>query len=369
MTRILYDHQNFSEQKYGGITRYFAGLMNGIKKHPDFEFQLGALISNNHYLKNEKLPLENALMRAMVNAKPSRIYKWNKSYSKHLIKKGNFDVFHPTYFNPYFLKLIKKPYVLTIHDMIFEVLPEYFELGDPLPLNKKVLAESASALIAISEATKKDLINVLNIAPEKIRVIHHGLDLQAPLETEEIPGLPENYILFVGLRSNYKNFFRFLKAAAELLSEYKDLHIVCAGGGPFKVADSLAIERLHLEKRCIQMDVSDAQLNYLYQQAMVFAFPSLYEGFGYPLLEAFKAGAPVVASNTSCFPEIGGDAVSYFDPYDTGSIYKSLADMISDANMCSNYIQKGNERLKQFPIEKQVEQTLTLYKDVAEAKI
>ena len=367
MTRILYDHQNFSEQKFGGITRYFAGLMEGVKQHPDFSYQLGALISNNHYVRQEKLPFENSFMRPVFDAKPSRIYKWNKVYSKRLIKKGDFDVFHPTYFNPYFQNLIQKPFVLTIHDMIFEVLPEYFALDDPLPYQKKLLSEKAAALIAISESTRTDLINILNIPPEKIRVIHHGLNLNKPLVMEQIANLPENYILFVGLRSHYKNFFRFLDAAAGLLHEFKDLHIVCAGGGPFKVADTLAIERQHLQKRCIQMDVSDAQLNYLYRQAMVFAFPSLYEGFGYPLLEAFKAGCPVTASNTSCFPEIGGEAVAYFNPFDTAGIYNSLKNVITDSEQCGDLISRGNERLKMFPVEKQVEQTLALYKEVSVA--
>jgi glycosyltransferase involved in cell wall biosynthesis len=365
MTKILYDHQNFSLQKFGGITRYFAGLMESIKHHPDYSYQLGVLISNNQYIKNEKLLLENPLIRPFFDAKPSRIYKWNKIYSKYLIRQDNFDVFHPTYYHPYFLKLIRKPYVLTVHDMTYEVLPEYFEPEDRVPYNKKITCESATALIAISESTRKDLVNILNVPPEKIKVIYHGVDLNQALITEPIPGLPENYILFVGLRNSYKNFFRFIDAAAELIHEFKDLHIVCAGGGSFSVADLLAIERLKIQSNCIQMDVSDAQLNHLYQKARVFVFPSLYEGFGYPLLEAFKAGCPVAASNTSCIPEIGGDAIAYFNPYETGSIYDSVKLVLNDINTRTNYIKKGYERLKLFPIEEQAEKTLKLYSEIA----
>jgi glycosyltransferase involved in cell wall biosynthesis len=368
MVKVLYDHQTFSEQKYGGIPRYFAGLMNGIKQSPNFDYQLGALISNNHFLKGVKLPLDNSLMRPIFDAKPSRIYKWNKSYSKHLVKKGDYDVFHPTNYNPYFLKLVNKPFVLTVHDMTLEVLPEYFGADDPIPHYKKITCEAAESIIAISESTKTDLIDILGIPPKKIKVIHHGTEINAPLTTEEIPNLPENYILFVGLRGAYKNFFRFLNAAAELLDEFKELQIVCAGGGAFQTAEILAIERFGLQKRCTQMDVSDAQLNYLYQQAMVFAFPSLYEGFGYPLLEAFKAGCPIVASNTSCFPEVGGDAITPFNPYNVASIYNALKRIITDSDLCISQIQKGSERLKLFPIEKQVEQTLALYNEVAGVK-
>lgn len=359
MVKILYDHQKFSEQKYGGITRYFAALMNGIKQHPDFEYQLAALYSSNYYVRDEQLPLNNAVGRWLIDGNNKREYKWNRQYSKMLIESGDHDVFHPTYFNPYFLKRVKKPYVLTMHDMIYEALPQYFSSADPTPLHKKLTTDAATAVIAISESTKKDLIDLLNVPEEKITMIHHGLDIEAPLIVEPIAGLPENFIFFVGERENYKNFNRFTEAAAELLNEYPDLHVVLAGGRP------LQADGVPFADRYIQLSVSDAQLNYLYQKTQVFVFPSLYEGFGYPLLEAFKAGCPIAASNTSCFPEIGGDAVAYFDPYDAGSMYKGIRSVIADTSARSNYIVKGTERLKLFPVQKQVEQTLDLYRKVA----
>lgn len=365
MVKVFFDHQKFSEQKFGGITRYFSALIDAVKADPDFDYRLGALYSNNHYIRNEDLLLNNALGRWIFKRKPRRIYKWNKQYSKYLIGKNDFDVLHPTYFHPYFLKRTKKPYVMTMHDMIYEALPEYFTNTEPLPYQKKITTGNASAVIAISESTRQDLIKYLDVPPEKIRMIHHGLDLKAPLPVEKMPGLPENYILFVGERGNYKNFFRFVEAGAELLQEFKDLHLVFAGGGPFQVADSLAVQRLGIQARCLQFDVNDAQLNYLYQQARVFVFPSLYEGFGYPLLEAFKNGCPIAASDASCFPEIGGDAVSYFNPYDQHSIYTVVRSVLSDSTSRNSLISKGSERLKLFPIEKQQQATLDLYREVA----
>lgn len=359
MVRILYDHQKFSEQKYGGITRYFAALMDGIKQHPGFDYQLGALYSSNYYIRDESLLLNNAIGRWLIKGNARREYKWNRQYSKMLIERGDHDVFHPTYFNPYFLKRVKKPYVLTMHDMIYEVMPENFPATDPTPQHKKLTTDAATAVIAISESTKKDLISFLNVPEEKITMIHHGLDLEAPLLIEPIPGLPENFILFVGERDNYKNFSRFAEAAAELLNEYPDLHVVLAGGKPFQAGN------IPFGERYLQLNVSDAQLNYLYQKAQAFVFPSLYEGFGYPLLEAFKAGCPIAASNTSCFPEIGGDAVAYFDPYDAGNIYQSIQSILTDSTTRARYIAKGTERLQLFPVEKQVEKTLDLYQKVA----
>jgi glycosyltransferase involved in cell wall biosynthesis len=365
MVRVLFDHQKFSEQRYGGITRYFAALLQGIKQHPDFEYQLAALYSNNYYIRNENLPLNNGIGKMLFEGDPKRQYKWNKQYSKMQIGKGAYDVFHPTYFHPYFLKRVKKPYVLTMHDMIYEALPEYFTNTDITPRHKKQTVESATAIIAISQSTKADLMKLLDIPEEKITMIHHGLDIGAPLIIEVIPNLPKSFILFVGERGNYKNFFRFAEAAATLLHENKDLHLVLAGGGQLQVADALTIDRLKIGDRTHQLNVSDAQLNYLYQNAQVFVFPSLYEGFGYPLLEAFKAGCPIAASKTSCFPEIGGEAIAYFDPYDTGSIYNSIKSILADSTVRNNYIQLGHDRLNLFPVEKQITQTLALYSRIA----
>ncbi|PTQ99292.1 glycosyltransferase involved in cell wall biosynthesis [Mucilaginibacter yixingensis] len=365
MVKVLFDHQKFSEQRYGGITRYFAALIDALKTDPEFDYRVGALYSNNYYIRNEHLPLNNFVGRWLLDGDARRQYKWNKQYSKRAIGGSDYDVFHPTYFHPYFLKRVKKPYVITMHDMIYEALPEYFTNTDITPRHKQQTTERADAVIAISESTRRDLMQLLNIPAEKITMIHHGLDLQTPLQFEPVPGLPENYILFVGERGNYKNFFRFAEACAQLLREYPDLHVVLAGGGQPQVADALAIQRLHLNNRCHQYNVTDAQLNYLYQHAQVFVFPSLYEGFGYPLLEAFKAGAPVAASNTSCFPEIGGDAVQYFNPYETAEIYQAIKAVLDDSTLRTGLINKGGERLKLFPVEKQKAKTLELYRKVA----
>lgn len=365
MVKVLFDHQKFSEQRYGGITRYFAALVDALKADADFDYRISALYSNNYYIRNEHLPLDNFIGRWLLKDNFKRRYKWNKQYSKRVIAGADYDVFHPTYFHPYFLKRVKKPYIITMHDMIYEALPEYFTTTEQLPREKQRTTERADAVIAISESTRKDLIRLLNIPAEKITMIHHGLDLQTPLQFEPVPGLPENYILFVGERGNYKNFFRFANACAQLLQEYPDLHIVLAGGGPPQVMDTMAIQRLHLTDRCHQYNVTDAQLNHLYKNAQVFVFPSLYEGFGYPLLEAFKAGAPVAASNTSCFPEIGGDAVQYFNPNETQEIYQSIKSVLDDSTLRTGLINRGTERLKLFPVEKQTAQTLELYRKVA----
>jgi glycosyltransferase involved in cell wall biosynthesis len=249
--------------------------------------------------------------------------------------------------------------------MIYERLPDYFPLNDQLPNWKKITVSSAAAVIAISESTKNDLIEILNVPAEKITVIHHGIEQELPLATQTVPNLPANFILFVGERSNYKNFFRFINCCGQLANVYPDLHFVFAGGGPFQILDSHFIARLNLQSKCIQLNVSDEQLNYLYQNATLFIFPSLYEGFGLPILEAFRAGCPVAASNTSCFPEVGGDAVSYFDPLNEQDMLVTLKKLLHDSNYRNGQIAKGLARVKLFPLHKQITETIALYKKVA----
>jgi glycosyltransferase involved in cell wall biosynthesis len=164
---------------------------------------------------------------------------------------------------------------------------------------------------------------------------------------------------------SYKNFPLFAEAIAPLLNQDKTLKLVCAGGGGFNADEENLLAKLNITTQCRQTNATDAELKQLYAQAQVFVFPSLIEGFGIPLLEAFSAGCPVAASNNTCFPEIGGDAIAYFDPTDKESIYNSIQSILSDNTTRYNFIKKGYERLKLFSIEKQVRATLNVYREVA----
>jgi glycosyltransferase involved in cell wall biosynthesis len=181
---------------------------------------------------------------------------------------------------------------------------------------------------------------------------------------EAISGLPTNYLLYVGERTAHKNFTRLLQCFAGLVNQHPDLHLICANGGAFNAEEILLIKKLNINAHCLQLNVNEAALNYLYQQAKVFVFPSLYEGFGYPLLDAFKIGCAVAASNTSSFPEVGGDAVHYFNPDDTHSMYKAIHELLADTLLRKRYIEEGYEQLKHFAIAREIEDTLNFYTKV-----
>lgn len=365
MPNILFDHQKFSTQHYGGISRYFANIIHHLSTTSQFTYKIGCLYSPNHYIKNEPQILNNFIGRAFLNWRyGSTTYAVNKAYCEFLIANNKFDLFHPTYYDPYYLDKVKRPVVITIHDMTHERLPEYFWSEDDLTKNKRLNIELADKIIAISETTKNDLLKYSNVDPQKIEVIYHGIDLDTNLISQEVHNLPKRYFLYVGDRSGYKNFYRFLDAFHQLSLSEPDIEIILTGGGKLALADKEIINRLGIQSKIRQLNVTDGQLNYLYSHAIAFVYPSLHEGFGLPVLEAFKAKCPVLLSNTECFREIGSDAVNYFDPYDFQSLKSAMENVLIDKENRQSLIEKGQQRLRDFPLDVSVSKTLKLYKSL-----
>ncbi|MET3112750.1 glycosyltransferase involved in cell wall biosynthesis [Pedobacter sp. CG_S7] len=368
MLKLLIDHQTFSMQKYGGISRYFTNIQHSLEQREDIQSKVGILYTPNHYLKEYPAPLNNALGRLLLK-KSDKCYKWNKQYSKYLMLKNNYDVLHPSYYHPYFLKYNKKPFVITVHDMIHELFPEHFVPNDINVKYKRICVENAAHIIAISESTKQDLINILQVDPQRITVIHHGYQMN----TQEPSGLQntynntsmENYILFVGDRKSYKNFPVLLTSIHPLLAENKEMKLYCAGGGSFTINELEIIKHLNLENKILQFNATDQELKSLYQNALAFVFPSLYEGFGLPILEAFKNNCPVIASDNACFREIGGNAISYFDPYDLNSILCTIKEVVTNSLLAKTIVKNGKLRLKKFSMQSCMDKTITVYQSLS----
>ncbi len=348
--KILYDHQIFSWQKYGGISRYFFELMTRFGQDPGIDFEISLLLSVNAYLPDSELAFPNIVLKNVNFPKKDRIYeRIDKQYSKIRISRGDFDVFHPTYYDPYFLKYLgDTPFVLTVYDMIHEVYPGYFSPEDPVYFNKKMLIQSSAKVIAISENTKKDILRFCDVDASKIEVIHLGNSLQ-PRAGPPTISVPENYILYVGDRHLYKNFTNFVASVSPLLRRsVNPLFLVCAGGEEFSAGEIQLLEKFSIRNRVVKLPADDELLSYLYENALCFVFPSLYEGFGIPILEAFSTGCPVVLSRASSFPEVAGDAAIYFDPLDNSSIFDAVSYVITNPDVRSALIEAGHKRMKMF---------------------
>jgi glycosyltransferase involved in cell wall biosynthesis len=178
---------------------------------------------------------------------------------------------------------------------------------------------------------------------------------------EEAVAVPESYLLYVGDRARYKNFRTFFLAYAMLARSRPDLHLVCVSPKRFRRAELDLIEGFGLERRCIHLRANDRQLAFLYRNAALFVYPSLYEGFGLPILEAFAADCPVALSDASCFPEIAGEAAVYFDPSSVTSIAGALESGLSCRASRQRLIRGGRERLKRFSWAATAEKTAAVY--------
>jgi len=360
--KIFYDHQTFSVQEFGGISRYFYEVISRIKKINRFSVELSLLFSNNHYL-DSSFKYHRFFPHYKFKGKVRIMTMINKHYSIHNLKKSDFDIFHPTYYNPYFLKYIdKKPFVLTVHDMIHEKFSNLFPKKDKTSEYKYLLANKATKIICVSNNTKNDLIEIFKVPEEKIEVIYHGNSL-LPIKTNQFSlKLPETYILYVGNRDGYKNFEFFVKAISPLLVRSRELKILCAGGNNFSDKEKVLFDELNIRNQVIYFKViSDNEMAELYKKAICFVYPSLYEGFGIPILEAFSCGCPVVLSNTSSFPEVAGEAGLYFNPYDEVSIRNTIEKIIENMALREALIKKGYERLKLFSWDITAEKTKQVY--------
>jgi glycosyltransferase involved in cell wall biosynthesis len=357
--RILYDHQIFESQTIGGISRYIAEL---IKHNP--EAVCSIRYSDNLYLQDPRfagyriLPKRYEEDRILpgVNFRGKRriIRKWlqwtgkiNKALSIAAIKKGGFDIFHPTYYDPYFLEYLgKKPFVLTVHDMIHELFPVHFSEDHSTSKHKAELIRQAAWITVNSECTRNDLLRFFPEVRDKVSLTY--LASSSRIIEAALP--KDDYILFTGSRWGYKNFIRFVEAIAPFLLKY-DLRLVCTGPD-FSLEERTLFEELAITPRVKHHYASEAELSALYSKALLFVFPSLYEGFGIPVLEAMAACCPVVSSNVSSLPEIGGDAAVYFNPRDILDIRTVVDEVITSPSLQGKMITAGKEQIKKFSWEK-----------------
>lgn len=378
--RVLYDYQIFQDQKYGGISRYFCEIISRLPK--EITPILSTLYSENHYLQalqpsisNKNLITEEKFFSSYNFKGKWRLYallknyfplvfneysKVNKDYSIQLLQKQNFDIFHPTYYNPYFLEYIgKKPFVLTVHDMIHEKFPHYFSSKDKTAEWKQLLLPKAHSIIAVSETTKQDILELYAIPESKITVIYHGSSLK---QSHTIIDLPVQYILYVGSREGYKNFNFFLESVAPILKE-KKIPLVCVGS-PFNNQEQLLIRELEIEPVCRSIQAKDDEMFTIYSKALCFVFPSLYEGFGIPILEAFEAECPVLLSDIAVFREIAGDAVVYFNHNNSLDLQNKLVSLIYNKELRNSIVEHANLRLHYYNWDKAKESLVEVYKNI-----
>lgn len=368
--KILFDHQAFSLHSYGGVSRYFSELIHGINHSSDNYAQLPLLFSNNIHLKEIGFDVYPFLRNKNFRQKKRIIYELNKLYTLPFLKKKQYDILHPTYFDSYIDSYLNgKPLVVTFHDMIHEKFVHQFReltYDQGILERKNLLAHRADRIIAVSESTKRDIVELLKIKPEKIDVIYHGCSFSsAKGEPEEEPDpVPNPYFLYVGTRHVYKNFTGLLHVIYPVLKKHR-LKLVCAGGGAFNDPENELIQSLGVADLVEQHPIDDETLRKLYRQAIAFIFPSLYEGFGIPILEAFDCNCPCIVNDNSSLPEVAGDAALCINFEEPDAVVYALEAILHDTDLRQEIIEKGQRRLADFSWQKTVDNTLNVYKALA----
>lgn len=392
--QVLYDHQIFELQQYGGVSRYFSELISRFIQSSEIIPSISVSITNNQFIRqinpeylipgkiqahtikrlispdpysslNKKIT-ENC-KNLVNNHRVRSISAKNLESSIKTIQNGKFDIFHPTYYNPYFIPYLKgKPYVLTVYDLIHEKYPELFPLQDETIHNRKILIQNANLIIAISENTKSDIIQFYNVDPRRVSVVYLGNEHSSGNEMfkcQEKVTLPHQFFLYVGDRSSYKNFIFTLEAITPILC-IPDYYLVCCGGGGLSEGELFFIERLGLHNKILQVSGDDNTLKQCYNQAIALIYPSLYEGFGIPIIEAFHEGCPVITSNIPTSLEIAGEAALFFEPKDPASIQEALRKILNNSEYREKLIKDGFERSNLFSWEITAKKTKELYKSL-----
>ena len=361
--KIAYDPQIFGWQRFGGISRYFFELTSRLAEMNRQEVKIFCPIYVNEFLEITNKQLTSGSIKLGTFPFSGRILRLvNEKLDTFGVKKFKPDLLHETYYSkkPIFPSIKKR--IVTIHDMIHEKFPENFSKYDPTRSEKAASVARADHIICVSESTKKDLIEILNVKSEKISVIHLATSLVVP----EPIAIRVNYnskpfLLYVGNRGGHKNFDGLLLAYADSAfnNEYS---IICFGGGGFSAKEIERARGLGIKsENLIHMFGNDQLLVSLYSAATLFIYPSMYEGFGIPLLEAMALGCPVATSAVSSIPEVAGNAAIYFDPNDPDSMRRSIEEVLANPKRLEEFGARGVERAKSFSWEKCANQTLDAY--------
>ncbi len=356
-----------------GMGKYIMELVNRVPKD---DLENTYLI----YVSEENKPFFNISERNVSIKKVSKIWThpflkifWEQLFLPISLWKNNVNIYHaPGFVLPLF-KSENIKYVVTVADMTFFSHPQYhmakknfyFQQLIPYSLQK------AEKIIVISESTRNDIIKITKINPAKIQTIHLGVDdifekkkKAACQHIQGKYGIKHPYILFVGMLEPRKNIEGLIKAFSS--AERKGYRLVIVGKKGWMYESIFAlIKKLNIEEEIIFTGyVPDEELPYLYSAATCFVYPSFYEGFGIPVIEAMACGCPVITSRNSSLQEIAGAAAILIDPYNVGSIKKAIESCVMDKGYCEKMVQRGFVQAKKFQWASMAKETRALYTSI-----
>jgi len=321
--KILFDSDIFNWQSYGGISRLFAHHIYQLRIQGHTPV-LSLLHTHNQYY-HELFPNTSHQFLSDFHFKGKwhlfrLIHQLNTIYTKYHLYKNDFDVFHPTFYTHYNLTNIKKPSVITIHDMVWEEYPHIRSHMIPSQKHKQRLAEAATHVIAVSETTKQGIAKHYSIPSEKITVIHLGgfhnwnIDLLKK----------QKWLIYIGNRSAYKNFCLLLSICKRLFYHLPEWKLYCLGGGELTHSEKNYMQEQGLNNHIFQVEVDELQLHDFYQKASVYISTSKLEGFGIPIIESLSAGCRLALTDIPIYREVAQDNAIYYNPDDADDMLNKI---------------------------------------------
>ena len=344
------------------LLRYLSSLSDGIR--------LTALVGADAVAPDTPV----RLVRSSQNTDQVwRRVLWEQVIQPRALGRIAVDVVHgPAFVGP----LVSPcPVVITIHDLSFIRFPQLFHRANRIYLTvmSRLSARRCSQVIAVSEHTARETEELLGVNRRRITVVYHGVDPRfRPLPADKIAafrerrGLPEQFVLFVGTLEPRKNLKRLVEAFAQL--QPSGIGLVLAGGKGWLYEDLFArVDRLGLHEVVLFPGyVSQDELALWYNAATVFAYPSVYEGFGMPVTEAQACGTPVMTSSTTSLPEAAGEAAILVDPYDVGAIAAGLRQLVEDEDLRQHLGEQGLTHARHFNWTQTAQETVQVYRKAAE---
>jgi glycosyltransferase involved in cell wall biosynthesis len=323
MLTVGFDDQIFQAQPRGGVSKYFVELMTRLPDYGIDPVVLSTRTRNLHLGESGLVPTQAApgRMRSRAEWIAWRLVGRPRTTPPQLPR---LDVMHHTFTHPAYLRSWHGPRVMTLFDMTPELFPEYFKFGNPHFAKRRYCAE-CDAIISISQTTADDMAGLYT--PDlaaKTHVIHLGVGESFLERGAGFLDLPDRYLLFVGVRGGYKDFTTFWSAFERLAATDPALNLVVVGGGPFSETELSSVARSALGDRVRRIQPADAEIPEVYRRATAFVFPSLYEGFGLPTLEALASGTATVLADTPSSREVGGAVARYFHPGDVDDLTNVL---------------------------------------------
>ena len=360
--RIAYDQQIFEMQRHGGISRYFIELVRNLGQSAGTESTVVAPVFINEYLLRPGVRehVRGAFFPFRFRGEARVARALNRALLPFYWAGRRFDIVHETYYSQA-CRGRGRVRVVTVYDMIHELFPQDFPDSAQVTAGKHAAVRRADHIICISETTRQDAIRLLGIAPERSSVIYLGCSLDAPAASAAPEATSAPCILYVGVRSGYKNFLVLLEAFAAAKSLPQTVDLVAFGGRPFSAEERQRIEELGVSGRVRQLSGSDRLLDAYYRAAIAFVYPSRYEGFGIPPLEAMAVGCPVACSDAGSIREVVGDAGAYFQPDDVDGLRAILERLAEDRAYAAQLRAKGFAQIQKYSWERCAGETLQLY--------